>query len=290
MRRNRSVLTVLLAAFLAVGVMAPSGTAAANPPPTTTYYLALGDSLSQGYQDGKITDHGYVDDLYATLKIRNPQLELEKLGCPGESTTTMISGGICPYAEGSQLAQAKEFISDHPGQVVKITVTIGSNDVLHSSSTPPESCLTATGIDATCASAGINDVHENLPTILNSLRDTTGFSAVGAGMTYYDPYLAAWLQGETGQALAEQSLIYINVLNGVLARGYLSNDFRVAPVALAFRTNNFTPRNFPVYGSLPTNVGTICTYTLMCSAGDIHANEDGYQKIAGVFAKTFGIW
>jgi len=203
----------------------------------------------------------------------------------------MISGGICPYAEGSQLAQAKDFIRHHQGQVVKITITIGSNDVLHSSSTPSESCLTATGINATCALAGINDVHENLPTILNSLRDTTGFSAVGAGMTYYDPYLAAWLQGtEAGQALAKESLIYNNVLNGVLALGYLSNDFRVAPVAFAFQTNNFTPRVFPDDRELPTNVGTICTYTLMCSAGDIHANKDGYQKIAGVFAKTFGIW
>ena len=111
----RSVLTVLLASLLAVGLVAPTGTAAANPPPPTTYYLALGDSLSQGFQDGHITDKGYVDDLYATLKVSNPRLELEKLGCPGESTTTMISGGICPYPEGSQLAQAKQFISDHPG-------------------------------------------------------------------------------------------------------------------------------------------------------------------------------
>jgi len=110
-------------------------------------------------------------------------------------------------------------------------------------------------------------------------------------MTYYDPYLAAWLQGtEAGQALAKESLIYNNVLNGVLARGYLSNDFRVAPVGFAFQTNNFTPRDSPVYRSLPTNVWTICTYTRMCTAGDIHANDAGYEKIAGVFAKTFGIW
>jgi lysophospholipase L1-like esterase len=285
MRRIRSVVTILLTALVAVGLMTPSAAAAENPPPTTTYYLALGDSLAFGTPTGV----GYADYLTETLQQSQPGIELENLSCAGESTTSMINGGICKYAEGSQLAQAKRFISDHQGQVVKITITIGSNDVMRSSSTG-DPCLSETGIDATCALAGINDVHENLPTILNSLRDTTGFSAVGAGMTYYDPYLAAWLQGETGQALAEQSLIYSNVLNGVLALGYLNNDFRVAPVALAFRTNNFTPRNFPVYGSLPTNVGTICTYTLMCSAGDIHANEDGYQKIAGVFAKTFGIW
>jgi len=59
-RRNRSVLTVLLTTVLAVGVMTPSGTAAANPPPTT-YYLALGDSLARGYpyDVGSDSDYGY---------------------------------------------------------------------------------------------------------------------------------------------------------------------------------------------------------------------------------------
>jgi len=51
MRRIRSVVTILLTALVAVGLMTPSGAAAADPPhDTTTYYLALGDSLAYGYR------------------------------------------------------------------------------------------------------------------------------------------------------------------------------------------------------------------------------------------------
>ena len=290
---QHTALTLVLVLGLA-GLTSPTALAQMPAQSTSgdsgvTYYLALGDSLSQGYQNGHITDRGYVDALYATLKAKQPQLELKKLGCPGESTTTMIKGGICPYAEGSQLAAAKKFIKDHQGKIAKITITIGSNDVLRSS-TDGTSCLGASGIIATCALAGISDVRKNLPTILKPLRDMTGRGAARAGMSYYDPYLAAWLQGPAGQALAKQSLTYINLLNGVLALGYLQNSFRVAPVAFAFQTNNFRTQNFPGLGEVPTNVGTICTYTLMCTAGDIHANDLGYLKIADVFARTFGHW
>jgi len=62
----------------------------------TTYYLSLGDSLAQGVQPrvprgtNATTNQGYVDDLYAMLFSRTPGLQLAKLGCPGETTTTMI--------------------------------------------------------------------------------------------------------------------------------------------------------------------------------------------------------
>ena len=297
-RRTPLQIAVTVAVILAVALLgSPAASAQSATQPSwggnhgVSYYLALGDSLSQGYQNGEITNRGYVDDLYVTLKASQPGLQLMKLGCPGETTTTMINGGICPYPEGSQLAAAKAFIAGHQGQVSHITITIGSNDVLHSSQPPYTSCIDpTTGIVAACALAGISDVRNNLPTILDPLREMTSRSAVRAGMTYYDPYLAAWLQGPAGQALAKQSLTYINLLNGVLALGYLSNGFRVAPVAFAFQTNNFAVSTFPVLGDVPTNVGNICLYTRMCQFGDIHANDLGYQKIAGVFAKTFGHW
>ena len=290
--RQTAVTVALLLVFAGLtSPMAAAQTLARSPSgdADVTYYLALGDSLSQGYQNGKITNNGYVDALYSTLKTSQPQLELKKLGCPGESTTTMISGGICPYEAGSQLAAAEQFIRDHRGKIAEITITIGSNDVLRSSKDGAP-CVGPEGINATCALSGINDVRKNLPKILKPLRDLSGRTAVRAGMTYYDPYLAAWLQGPAGQALAKQSLTYINLLNGVVALSYLANNFRVAPVAFAFQTNDFRRQNFPVLGRIPTNVGTICTYTLMCVARDIHANNDGYRKIADVFAKTFGHW
>ncbi len=80
----------------------------------TTYYLALGDSLARGVQPDSggadvETNQGYVDDLYALYRAAIPGLQLVKLGCPDETTTTMIDGSVCEYALGSQLAQAVDF-------------------------------------------------------------------------------------------------------------------------------------------------------------------------------------
>ncbi len=80
-----------LALAVASSSAVASAQAAADPAPAT-YYLALGDSLSVGYQaahtdaDGNTvpagdTDQGYADDLYATLHTEQPNLQLQKLGC-----------------------------------------------------------------------------------------------------------------------------------------------------------------------------------------------------------------
>jgi lysophospholipase L1-like esterase len=101
----------------------------------TAYYLYLGDSLAQGVQPqvpsgtNAPTNQGYVDDLYAQLLARMPRLQLAKLGCPGETTMTMIHGGVCSYAEGSQLAAAVTFLEGN--RVAVVTLDIGANDIEH---------------------------------------------------------------------------------------------------------------------------------------------------------------
>src|SRR4051812_23707191 len=91
--------------------------ASASAADTAPYYLALGDSLAIGIQpvNGTYqpTRQGYADDLFALLRFKKPLLKLAKLGCLGESTTTMIGGGKCSYAEGSQLNQAVAFLQTH---------------------------------------------------------------------------------------------------------------------------------------------------------------------------------
>src|SRR5215472_7269902 len=77
----------------------------------TSYYLSLGDSLSLGVQPARTgqdvaTSRGYPDRLAAMLRAKLPHLRLVKLGCSGETTATMIHGGICPYPAGSQLDEA----------------------------------------------------------------------------------------------------------------------------------------------------------------------------------------
>ena len=132
---------MLAIAAVAAVLTACSGSAAPNgayaKPAPSTYYLALGDSLAQGVQPDAAgasveTRYGYPDQLYAMLRPSHPTLELVKLGCPGETTTTMINGGICRYPGGSQLKAADAFLRAHRGRVLLVTIDIGAND--------PEDC------------------------------------------------------------------------------------------------------------------------------------------------------
>jgi hypothetical protein len=82
------------------------GSALAHATARPNYYLALGDSLAIGVQPSASgedvpTNQGYADDLLALFRRREPRLGLAKLGCSGETTATMIHGGVCTYAEGS---------------------------------------------------------------------------------------------------------------------------------------------------------------------------------------------
>src|SRR5262249_22035386 len=97
------------------------------------YYLSLGDSLSRGLQPTAAgqnipTGRGYADQLAARLRAAIPRLRLVKLGCSGETTWTMIDGGICSYPARSQLAQAVSFLRAHRGHTALITIDIGGND------------------------------------------------------------------------------------------------------------------------------------------------------------------
>lgn len=277
----RRIPMVLLAAVTALSSVIWSVTpAAANPADSApSYYLALGDSLSQGVQptppDGtnQPTDRGYPDLLSATLAKSNPTLQLVKMGCPGETTITMVNGGNnnCAYTTGGQLGDAVQFLRDHRGHVADVTLDIGSNDVL--------GCVRPDGtINTACTLGAIQTVRTNLDTIVRALRGNFGERTVtAAGMTYYDPLLAAW-----PSPVATQSVVIINLLNGVEAATYLQNGFRVAPVAFAFRTNNFS---IPAGSTVPVNVAQICLLTFMCQSQNIHPTNKGYQLIATTFAR-----
>src|SRR5215831_9559396 len=143
MRRVVPALALAAVAAIAVGgCSGPGQTGAAgdrHASAPAVYYLALGDSLSQGVQPDASgasvrTRYGYPDQLYTVLRSRQPGLRLVKLGCPGETTVTMIHGGICSYAGGSQLAAADRFLRAHRGRVWLVTLDIGAND--------PNSCIT----------------------------------------------------------------------------------------------------------------------------------------------------
>ena len=130
-RRVACALGLALATVAASPAVASADT---SPPPT--YYLPLGDSLAAGYQPGGQgdTNQGYANQLFTTLTSgsNNPGLQLQKLGCSGETTTTMLNGGICTYpgtGANSQVEAAVQFLAAHPGRVKYVTIDIGANDV-----------------------------------------------------------------------------------------------------------------------------------------------------------------
>jgi lysophospholipase L1-like esterase len=270
-------------AALTAAALVPTQAAGAD---TTHYYVALGDSLARGYMPGPgDTAQGYADDLYAALKAKDPSLQLVKLGCSGETTTTMINGRSCTdrYPAGtSQLAVAEQFLRDHAGQVTHLTLDIGANDV--------DGCATGGSIDPVCVVQGTTTIATNLQTILDGLTAADGKLPQSAGMTYYDPFLAQWLTGLQGQLVASASVTLLVGINSLESLEYAAHGFKIADVAATFHTLDFaTQRTVAPYGSLPRNVADICQFTFMCSRQNIHPTVAGYQLIGDTFARTFGL-
>jgi lysophospholipase L1-like esterase len=293
-------LRIALAVAVAVGmaaVTACSGPAASVGSPggsaPATYYLALGDSLSRGVQPDAAgasveTGEGYPDQLYAVLRRGRPSLQLVKLGCPGETTATMIHGGICRYHGGSQLAAAVAFLGAHRGHVTLVTIDIGAND--------PEDCGTSASLRAVtdCLGTDLPDVAGNLGTILTRLRAAAGPGVEMIGMSYYLPALAEWRNGITGQAVAWVSERLAAEYNDLLDRAYASSGVRVANVFGAFETSDFGNRvTLPGVGSVPRNVARICQWTWACASPprgpNQHANQAGYGVIAQAFLGAAGL-
>jgi lysophospholipase L1-like esterase len=244
-----------------------------------TYYLALGDSLAVGVQPsghGDVnTNQGYADDLYALYRLRVPGLRLAKLGCSGETSTTMIQGGICYPVGGGQLDAAVAFLATH--RVALITLDIGGDDVYQ--------CYQSADISS-CVSGALPTLGSNLVYILGRLRLAAGKTPIIA-MNYYDPFLAVWVDGTAGKTLAEESVPATDGFNEVLEGVYGSFHVPVADVAKAFRVDSTAlvpDLNIPVSTLLAL------TWTWMGAPApfgpDIHPNAAGYVVIAGAFAKT----
>jgi lysophospholipase L1-like esterase len=289
--RGTSRLGPAAVAMVAVGTMGVIGGGAgasvgghreaAKPTSTTTttieYYLALGDSLAAGVgsPDGK----GYVADLYkmASKKAmkKHVELVLENLSCSGATTQSMINGPGCDYATGTQIGDADAFLEAHPEQVAFVTIDIGANDV--------DGCTSGTTINETCVENGLEAVSSNLPVLLASLNSASGGAAPIVGMSYYDPFLAAWLQGPNGETSAQQSVGLLDDLNNILSNDYAAAY--TADVAGAFKSSDFSPGGRYQGVAVPVNVGRICHWTLMCSEDDIHADDAGHARIAKAFEK-----
>jgi lysophospholipase L1-like esterase len=283
-------ITALAAGCASTPAQHPARARPAKPaaPSAPLYYVSLGDSLSQGVQptafgDSVPTNGGYPDRIFAVLQARQPAWRLVKLGCSGETTSTMIHGGICHYAAGSQLAQAKLFLRQHRGHIGLVTIDIGAND--------PNSCVlgvTSGSKIVSCMGASIRHTTADLRTIMSGLRSAAGPRVTIMAMSYYVPELAGWLDGMTGKEIAVLTERLVAGYNKLLGQIYQRYGARVANVFSAFHSGDFSDHvQVPGIGLVPRNVATICEWTWACArwpqGPNEHANDIGYGVIALAF-------
>jgi lysophospholipase L1-like esterase len=276
--RRAAAAGLLLSIALLLAV--PAGAA-----PPRRYYVSLGDSLAVGAQpapDGHDvpTSQGYADAVARRLGASVPELRLAKLGCPGETTTTMLDQQPCAYGTGSQLAESEAFLAAHRGAVSLITINIGDNDI--------EGCFRKGGaLDRACLSAGLAAVRANLPAIVARLRAAAGPRVPIVGVTDYDQFLAYWLRGAAGRRTARASIPVIARLNRTIDTIYGAGGVIVADAGAAFATADFAhAQQLAGHGRVPHDVAVICRLTWACSQPPVgmndHANASGYRLLATV--------
>ncbi len=299
---HRRIFLAVVAAAVSTAAAALPGVAAAKPA-RAHYYLALGDSLSQGMQPDvngttRDTNQGYANDLLAIERRHIHNLKLVQLGCGGDTTTSMLTGKgnnaaaktlHCDRRGGSQEAAAEHFLKTHhrKGEVPLITVDIGANDVDGCTAVPASQVLT-------CVNDGLGTINTNVPKILAGVKKAAPKGTTFAGMTLYDPVLGGFFSpaNSAGHTLAAASVPLSQGVNAALTTAFTKGGFLTADVAGAFDTYNTTDTVSWEGQQIPLDVAQVCSWTWACqtppSGPNIHANKNGYQVIANAFASTIG--
>jgi lysophospholipase L1-like esterase len=284
--------------LLAVCAFTTATVTSADTPSGTRYYVALGDSLSTGFQptlrgEGIETHSGYVDDIYGQERLYSHDLELVDFGCPGDTTTSLLTGVgnyalagrlHCDRSSGSQLNAALAFLRSHDqaGQVPLITIDVGINDLNRCSALPaPSSCL----------EAGEATIAANLPRILNELRAAAPTGTAFAAMTLYDTYLGKPASDGATTVDAAAFLDAYRQANATITADDAAAGFRTADVADAFDTYDTAP--ISLRGTqMPANLARTCALTWSCSPPpinhNIHPDGRGYRVIARAYELAIG--
>jgi len=261
----------------ALGAGGSTSPQAAYEPPQS-YYLALGDSITYGFQPTKAKSGappsafrtGFVDVFAARLRRVAPRLEVVNYGCPGESTVTFTRGGCPAFADriklhdafrGSQLKAAVSFLHAHPGDVSPITLTLYGNDwlpLLLDTCKADVACVRKRGPSA------IASFGSRLTSIVQRLRT--------AAPTAEIIVTGAW--NPDPDHLAQLRPIYRS-LEASIARAAVPAHARVAEM-------------LPVFNP-PRNGGArLCAFTFICSKGDPHPTDAGYRAMADAVMRASG--
>ena len=200
--RSAIVVTCLLACLL----MTTTASAATSEPRVTpgSTYLALGDSVSFGYQEPQVVPRpdftkasnflGWPDHAGRALR-----LNVVNLACPGETSASLIDTSAQAFGclntagntniayrrlfplhvkySGSQLSYAVSYLRKHP-RTRLVTLMIGANDLFLCQRTTSDGC--ASELQATYAK-----VARNVKKILSGVRNKAGYKGQIVIMRYY---------------------------------------------------------------------------------------------------------
>jgi lysophospholipase L1-like esterase len=240
-------------------------------------YLALGDSLTAGFQAGRGEDKagGYVGAVLEAWRHRHPDAQLTNLACFGDDTTAMLTGNgsTCSYPQGSQLAAALASLRQGAG-IGLVTITIGVNDIYG---------CTVVGIDGTCLAYVTRTMGAALKSMLAQIRAAAPAALIVA-LTYYNPLLATSFgtpeapstvapRAADPQVAIDSAQAFAG-LNRVITTAVTAVGGRVADVAGAFAVTDTSGSPVPV------NIQRLCDWTSFCTVGDAHPNDAGYAAMA----------
>jgi lysophospholipase L1-like esterase len=233
------------------------------------YYMALGDSLSFGYQPNLDFSSGFADDIFNDLH-RAGVSALVNYACAGETTQTMIDGGcVGRYAHkgsyiGPQLQAAVAYLTKEKnrGRVSPVTLEIGANDVIKDWDSA--ACSEEPTATVDLATMDANLTHVIFPALVKALGPASGDLHL---LNYYNPFARE----------CPNSAPFVDLLNEHL---YVdARQFRISVI--------------DVYGAFGGDTGTadnVCALTWYCSVyHDIHPTNDGYRKIAQAVENALGL-
>jgi lysophospholipase L1-like esterase len=280
--------TSLLGFLMLTMLASTTSTAVAQQPMFSApreFVLALGDSLTFGFQQTKFDvtqdpsnfNTGYVDDFARRLTATPPgrDARVVNYGCPGESTSSFLTGPCAYHAifglslhdnfDGSQIDAAEAFLAAHRGQVGPILVSLGANDIL-------DMITACGGLNPVCIGTAFPNVlatlGANYRQVLARLRRAAPDAEIIA-LALYNPYAAF------GPPTSIQTNGLSVMINQVIEDVAAANQVRVA-------------NPFPAFNLTPPQPTRLCFLTFFCANGDIHPTDPGYQLIADLIWTASG--
>jgi lysophospholipase L1-like esterase len=194
-------------AFATLAVSAASASGGTVPPVTAgSGYLALGDSVTFGYQEAQVTPApnyhdaasfpGYPEQLGAELR-----LHVANAACPGETSSSLINASAISNGcentlgktaasyrslyplhvsyKGSQLAFALSYLHAHHN-VALVSLMIGANDYFVCTEQTKDGCASTAEKQHV-----LNTIAHNVGVILSSIRKRAGYKGQLAIVNYY---------------------------------------------------------------------------------------------------------